>query len=79
MGELLMDRKLVPYELAVQEYGDVAVVEFYWRFDAKFRNDGTALHTEGRETQVLRRIGGQWRIAHVHYSGMPVTEKRQGF
>lgn len=79
MGELLKSRKLVPFNLNVQEYADVAVVEFYWRFDANFRQDGTPLHTEGRETQVLRRIDGDWRIQHVHYSSMPVTEVREGF
>jgi len=79
MGELLTDRKLVPYDIGVRELGDVALVEFYWRFDAKFRQDGTLLHREGRETQVLMRTDGTGRIVHVHYSGMPVTEEGQGF
>jgi ketosteroid isomerase-like protein len=79
MGELLTDRRLVAYDIRVRELGDVALAEFYWRFDAKFRQDGTPLHTEGRETQVHLRTNGAWRIVHVHYSGMPVTEERQGF
>jgi len=79
MGDLLTDRKLVPYDISVRELGDIALVEFYWRFDARFRQDGTPLHTEGRETQVLRRTDGVWHTVHVHYSGVPVTEERQGF
>lgn len=67
------------FDLSVHEDGDHAWVEFYWRFDAIMRQDRTLLHTEGRETQVLRRIGETWRIVHVHYSGMPVTGARQGF
>jgi hypothetical protein len=58
---------------------DGAVAEFYWRFDAKMRKDGSAVHTEGRETQVYQRVGGRWFLVHVHYSGMPVTAPGQGF
>lgn len=61
-------------------YGNTAVVEFYWVFDAVFTGEKpTPLQTKGRETQVLRKSGNDWRIVHVHYSGMPVTGERQGF
>jgi len=60
-------------------YRDAAWVEFYWAFVAKLRTDGTALTTHGRESQVYRKSGGRWRLVHVHYSGMPVTEERRGF
>ena len=79
MGDTFSERKLEIFNLFVHEDGDHAWVEFYWRFDAIMRQDRTPLHTEGRETQVLRRIGETWRIVHVHYSGMPVTGARQGF
>jgi ketosteroid isomerase-like protein len=59
-------------------YNDVAWVEFYWVYDASFA-DGKVMQTKGRETQILKRIGNQWRIVHVHYSGMPMTGERQGF
>jgi ketosteroid isomerase-like protein len=55
------------------------VVEFYWDFVAKFRKDGSSITTHGRETQVYRRTPEGWRLVHVHYSGMPVTDQRQGF
>ncbi len=70
-------------ELHIVFYGanrDVAVVEFYWVFDAVLRKDGTPLHTEGRESQtVVKGQDGKWRIAQVHYSGPPVTGDTQGF
>ena len=58
--------------------GDAAVAEFYWDFTAKFRKDGSQLGTHGRETQVYFKRDGVWRLAHVHYSGMPAAELRQG-
>jgi hypothetical protein len=58
---------------------DVAWCEFNWQFDAVFRHDGSTLHTEGRESQLLQEVSGVWRIFHVHYSGMPVSGEREGF
>ena len=55
----------------INVYNDVAWVEFYWVFDASF-TDGKPMQTKGRETQILKKIDNQWRIVHVHYSGMPV-------
>ena len=65
-------------KLHIQIFGATAVVEFYWDFEAKFK-DGPQLKTSGRETQVLQKIDGNWRIVHVHYSSLPVTGERQGF
>jgi ketosteroid isomerase-like protein len=62
----------------INVYKDVAWVEFYWVFDASFA-DGKAMQSKGRETQILKKIDNQWRIVHVHYSGMPMTGERQGF
>lgn len=59
-------------------YKDVAWVEFYWVYDSTFA-DGKAMQTKGRETQILKKINNEWRIIHVHYSGMPVTGEKQGF
>jgi ketosteroid isomerase-like protein len=59
-------------------YNDVAWVEFYWVYDATFA-DGKSMQTKGRETQILKKINNQWRIVHVHYSGMPTTGEKQGF
>jgi len=79
MGETFSERKLTVKDVRVQVLGDAAWAEFYWDFAAKFRRDGSPIETHGRETQVYARVGHEWRLVHVHYSGMPVTGERQGF
>ena len=79
MGETFSERNLKVKDLHVHAYGDAAWAEFYWDFAAKFRKDGTAIETHGRESQIYRKIGGRWRLVHVHYSGMPVAPGREGF
>ena len=77
MGGLFSKRRLAARDVAVKVYGDFAVVEFYWVFDATWKKDGSALQTRGRETQVMRRgKGGAWELVHVHYSGMPPENGR---
>ncbi len=64
----------------INVYGDVAWVEFYWVFDATFAGEKPMpLQTKGRETQILKKIKNEWRIEHIHYSGLPVTEQQKGF
>ena len=77
-GQTFSERKLVAHDLTVDVSGDAAVAEFYWDFAAKFRKDGSQITTHGRETQVYYKRNGAWRLAHVHYSGMPVALQRQG-
>ncbi len=60
---------------AVYIFDDTAVVEFYWKLDAKLRDGGKPVQLAGRETHVYRRKDGAWKLVHLHYSGMPV----QGF
>jgi len=79
MGSTFSERKLVAKEIAVHVYGDTAWSEFEWDFYAKVRKDGSAFHSQGRETQFYHKENGQWRIVHVHYSGVPVTGKLKGF
>ena len=78
MGETFSERKLAVKDIVIHAYPDTAWAEFYWDFQAKLRSDGTMVTTHGRESQVYRKIDGRWRLVHVHYSGMPVTGKRQG-
>lgn len=73
MGGMFSSRKLAAKDVVVKVWGDTAQMEFYWVFDAKLRQNGAAIRTEGRESQMLRKIGGSWRVVHVHYSGMPAT------
>lgn len=79
MGATFSERKLVPKEIAVHVYGDTAWSEFEWDFFAKVRKDGSAFHSQGRETQFYHKENGQWRIVHVHYSGVPVSGNLKGF
>ncbi|MEY3052187.1 MAG: hypothetical protein RLY31_1972 [Bacteroidota bacterium] len=72
-------RHLQPRNLKVSESGDAAWLTFEWVFDAVFRDNGAPLQTRGRETQVLRKVGGEWRLLHIHYSGMPAGGEREGF
>jgi ketosteroid isomerase-like protein len=69
MGGLFSERALSPHDIAIHVYGDSAVAEFYWDFNAKMKKDGSPVTTHGRETQVYERKEGTWRLVHVHYSG----------
>jgi ketosteroid isomerase-like protein len=60
-------------------YGETAWVEFNWVFDAVFKDGGQKMESKGRETQIWNKEKGEWKLVHVHYSGMPVTGKREGF
>ncbi len=81
MGETFTTRKLLLNgEPRIEIYGDSAVVEFNWKFDAVLGANGQAMHTEGRETQVYAKIPQSgWRLVHVHYSGPAVTGVARGF
>jgi ketosteroid isomerase-like protein len=70
-GTAYSERKLTLRDIAVHAYGDGAWAEFYWHFDGKQRSDGAEVKTDGRESQVYRRVDGRWALVHVHYSGMP--------
>lgn len=71
-------RDLKSSDEKINVYGDTAWVEFYWVFDATLKGN-IPLQTKGRETQIWKKEANEWRIVHVHYSGMPVAAPRQGF
>jgi ketosteroid isomerase-like protein len=79
MGKTFSERKLTVKDVEVQVYGDTAVAVFYWDFSARMRGDGSSLKTRGRETQVFHKGKRGWALVHVHYSGLPVKGKREGF
>jgi Xaa-Pro aminopeptidase len=78
-GQVFSERKLSAHDISVDLSGDSVVAEFYWDFTAKFRKDGSQITTHGRETQIYFKRDGAWRLAHVHYSGMPAAIQREGF
>lgn len=79
-GSRFTFRDLKSFDESIQLFGDMAVVEFYWVFDAVYSGENpTPVQTRGRETQVMKKFGDSWKIVHVHYSGMPATGEREGF
>jgi len=72
-GSAFSERKLTARDVAVHVNGDTAWAEFYWHFSAKQSNGGTAVETDGRETQVYTKAGGGWKLVHVHYSSPAMT------
>ncbi len=79
-GNRFSKRDLKSHNESITIYGDMAILEFYWVYDATFSGpEPDQMQSKGRETQVLKKIDGIWRIVHVHYSGMPKTGEREGF
>lgn len=79
-GSRFTTRNLKSYDETIQLHGDLAVVEFYWIFNATLSGENpTPMQTRGRETMVMSKIENNWKIVHIHYSGMPVTGEREGF
>ena len=72
MGETFSERELTQHDVAVNVFRDTAVAEFNRVVDAIRRDDGSAIQTDGRETQVYVRMdGGEWRLVRFEYSEEP--------
>lgn len=79
-GSNFTTRDLKSFDESIQIFGDMAVVEFYWVFDAVVKSENPSpVQTRGRESQVMKKIGNTWKIVHIHYSGMPATGEGEGF
>lgn len=68
-GSSFSERKLTVRDVSVHINGETAWAEFYWHFAAKQGKDGSAVQTDGRETQIYEKAGNRWQLVHVHYSG----------
>ena len=77
-GDNFTDRHLQARDIAVHLMGDTAWVEYNWHFDAKIKANGMEIHSDGRESEVFRKIDAAWRIVHIHYSG-PAVSPGPGF
>ena len=75
MRGLFSERHLTARDIEIHADGNAGWSQFHWVFVAKLRSDGSPVKTEGRETQIYRKIAGEWRIVHVHYSEMPRLPK----
>jgi ketosteroid isomerase-like protein len=62
-------RHLQQSNVVVRGDGDVAWATFDWTFEGTLAS-GEPMSSQGWESQVYRRQGGDWRIVHMHYSGM---------
>ena len=68
-GKFFTERDLQSENLLIHRAGDMAWIEFSWKFDAT-RTDGQPHHTKGFETQIVRKDkNGDWKLVHIHYSG----------
>jgi ketosteroid isomerase-like protein len=76
--ETFSTRELKASNEHVSIYENTAWVEFYWTFDAKFKQDDAPFQSKGRETQIWQKTNEKWNLVHVHYSGMPVTNLIDG-
>ena len=54
-----------PQDLQVQDYGNFAIATFHLS-----NNDAV-----GRRTLVLRKMGSEWKIVHLHASSQPLKTK----
>lgn len=72
-------RKLSFNDLRFAYYGEVSWIQFCRVFDATLKNSSRPVQTKGRETQIWRKLNGEWRLVHVHYSGMPSTGEDRNF
>jgi len=72
-------RKLMLRDVNIRVLSDdTAWADFYWDFEATFK-DGTPAETTGRETQVFSKEADGWKIVHIHYSGPATQREREGF
>ena len=65
-----LERDLRPSNVHIQVNGNSAWAVFDWDFTAKLAN-GQPFTSKGRESHVYARTDAGWRIAHLHYSGLP--------
>lgn len=72
-------RKLTSLKEDYSFYGNTANVDFYWDYQAVFKMNNEPIHTKGRESQVWLKENNTWKLVHIHYSNMPVSEAREGF
>jgi ketosteroid isomerase-like protein len=72
MRTMFSKRELILHQPVIHVYADAAWSEMTWTFHAT-KKDGSAITTEGRETQVYHKEQGAWRIVLVHYSGPPIA------
>lgn len=64
------DRHLQKDDVKINVNGNMAWVEFKWKFDAIRKEDGKPHNTKGIETQIFKKEPDGWKLVHVHYSAI---------
>jgi len=67
-GSSFSERKLTVRDVSIHVNGETAWAEFYWHFVAKLSKDGSAVETDGRETDIFEKAANGWQLVHAHYS-----------
>jgi ketosteroid isomerase-like protein len=44
------------------------------RTEVQGQFEGRPIHSQSMETMELRRMNGQWRIVHIHWSSAPIRD-----
>jgi ketosteroid isomerase-like protein len=70
LQEGFTERNLQAENVAIRVIGNAAWLVYDWTFMGKLSN-GQSLNSKGWETHVYERVGGDWRISHLHYSSPP--------
>lgn len=62
-------RDLKKDNLIININGNSAWAEFTWTFNSTSTSGRTG-QSRGRESQIFEKVNGEWRLVHIHYSGM---------
>ncbi|MDA2928315.1 nuclear transport factor 2 family protein [Acidobacteria bacterium AH-259-G07] len=60
------DMKLEFSDVRITPGWDLALVTRQYKIQGKFR--GKDISASGNETMVWKKVGGTWKLAHIHYS-----------
>jgi ketosteroid isomerase-like protein len=55
-------------DLSIDVLGDVAYAFFTYHFEAEAAGQAQPFRVDGRETLILRRTSGTWKVIHYHGS-----------
>jgi ketosteroid isomerase-like protein len=67
-GLLERVRTMTVSDLSVDVFGDVAYAFCNFHFEGDIKGQSQPFITDGRDTFILRRKGGTWKVIHYHES-----------
>ena len=60
------DMKLELSDVRITPGADLALVTRAYKLEGNYK--GKPINASGNETMVWKKVGAEWRIAHIHYS-----------